>query len=112
LAVSGENFICAYLPEGVTTIFYSRRADRLSYDFYRAPHWTRGRILDPETLEEVAEGDPGLLSILDLANLDFAIHVLTDLLGVKTRDGFQLIGKAASEDLKASRQLADQVLGS
>ena len=30
-------------------------------DLFRAPHWVRVRILDPETLEEVPAGTPGLI---------------------------------------------------
>ena len=46
-------------------------------DLFVSPHWVRVRILDPETLEEVPAGTPGLISVFDLANLGSAGHLLT-----------------------------------
>ncbi|MEX2526984.1 MAG: long-chain fatty acid--CoA ligase [Gemmatimonadota bacterium] len=59
-----------------------------------APPWLRTQILHPETLEPVPPGEPGLLSHLDLANLDSVACVLTEDLGVAAGDGFRLLGRA------------------
>jgi hypothetical protein len=61
---------------------------------HRGPPWVRTRVLHPETLEEVADGEPGLLCHLDLANLGSVAAVLTEDLGVRWRDGFEVLGRA------------------
>ena len=44
---------------------------------HRPPPWMRTRVVDPVSLEPVAEGQPGLLAHLDLANLGSVSAVLT-----------------------------------
>jgi hypothetical protein len=44
---------------------------------YSIPPWARVRILDPETLRDLPEGETGVIGILDLANLDSSIGILT-----------------------------------
>ena len=80
---------------------------------FAAPHWVRVRILDPFSLDEVASGETGLVSVFDLANLGSAVHLLTEDLGVAESGGFRLVGRAqgaelrgcslATEELQASR---------
>lgn len=67
---------------------------------YQHPHWVRVRVLDPETLEEIPGGRPGLLCILDLANLSSAVHLLTEDLGAVEPGGLRLLGRAAGAELR------------
>jgi acyl-CoA synthetase (AMP-forming)/AMP-acid ligase II len=62
--------------------------------FHLPPPWVRTRIVDPMTLEAVPEGEVGLLSHLDLANVGSVVAVLTEDLGQKVASGFRLIGRA------------------
>jgi len=57
------------------------------------PPWVRTRLLDPVSLEPVAEGEVGLLSHLDLANLYSISPVLTEDLGVQEAEGFRVLGR-------------------
>lgn len=59
------------------------------------PPWVRVRVLDPETLEPVPDGETGLLCHFDLANLHSVMAILTDDLGVRQGDGFEILGRAA-----------------
>jgi hypothetical protein len=66
-----------------------------------APPWVRTRILDPDTLDPVEDGAPGLLCHLDLANLYSAALLLTEDLGAavpgptpRHQGGFRVLGRS------------------
>jgi hypothetical protein len=48
---------------------------------FAAPPWVRTRVLDPETMRERPEGEPGVLVHFDLANLDIPIAIQTEDVG-------------------------------
>ncbi|MBI1871004.1 MAG: long-chain fatty acid--CoA ligase [Chlamydiae bacterium] len=58
------------------------------------PPWVRTRILNPLTLEEEPPGKVGLLQHYDLANRSSVMGILTEDLGVKIKDGFEILGRA------------------
>ncbi len=80
-------------------------------DLFLAPHWVRVRILDPETLEEVPAGTPGLICVFDLANLGSAVHLLTEDLGVAEGEGFRLLGRAAGAELRGCSLVVEELRG-
>jgi len=59
------------------------------------PPWVRVRIVDPDTLEPITNGGPGLLQHFDLANAGSVMAVQTEDIAVPAGDGFRLIGRAA-----------------
>jgi hypothetical protein len=81
-------------------------------DLFRAPHWMRVTLLDPETLEEVPAGTPGLIRLFDLANLGSAVHLLTEDLGVAEGGGFRLLGRAAGAELRGCSLVVEELRGS
>ncbi|HEY0513238.1 MAG TPA: hypothetical protein VGH73_15120 [Thermoanaerobaculia bacterium] len=80
-------------------------------DIFLTPHWLRVRILDPETLEEVPAGTPGLVCVFDLANLGSAVHLLTEDLGVADGRGFRLLGRAAGAELRGCSLVVEELRG-
>ncbi len=62
---------------------------------FRFPPWARVQIISPETGEEVAVGETGLIRVFDLANTFSVMAIQTEDLGTRHADGFQLIGRAA-----------------
>ena len=80
-------------------------------DLFVVPHWMRVRLLDPETLEEVPAGTPGLLTVFDLANLGSAVHLLTEDLGMAEGDGFRLLGRAAGAELRGCSLVVEELRG-
>jgi hypothetical protein len=58
------------------------------------PPWVRTRVVDPETLQPVRDGDVGILQHFDLANLNSVMAVQTEDLGVAVPGGFRLLGRA------------------
>ena len=58
-----------------------------------APPWLRSQVLDPLTLQEVPEGEVGILCHFDLANLGSVCSVLTEDRGRKVGDGIEWVGR-------------------
>lgn len=72
------------------------------------PPWVRTRVLDPGTLEPVPDGDRGVLCHTDLANAGTALTVLSEDLGRRTADGFEIVGRVAGAEARGcSLALAD-----
>ncbi len=65
---------------------------------FRFPPWARVRLISPETGREVGEGETGLIRVCDLANVCSVIALQTEDLGVRRRDGFELLGRAAQAE--------------
>jgi hypothetical protein len=59
-----------------------------------SPHWARAVVVDPDTLEPVPDGTPGLIRHYDLANAGTVMAVLSEDMGQREGDGFQLLGRA------------------
>ncbi|MCS7185559.1 MAG: long-chain fatty acid--CoA ligase [Armatimonadota bacterium] len=95
--------------DGVVGRPYFASLDR-SKRLHKPPHWVRTKALNPETLEEVGEGEEGLLCHYDLANLGSVMAVLTEDLGVKESDGFVLLGRAKGSELRGCSVLVDDLL--
>lgn len=57
------------------------------------PPWVRSIVLDPVTLEPVAEGENGVLAHVDLANLDSCAFLLTADAARRVGKGFELFGR-------------------
>jgi hypothetical protein len=74
------------------------------------PPWVRTKVLHPDTLQEVSEGERGLLCHYDLANRGSVMAVLTEDVGVKVGDGFILLGRAAGSELRGCSVLVDELL--
>lgn len=59
----------------------------------RIPPWVRTRVLDPETMGEVADGELGLLVHYDLANVEIPLAIQTEDIGRRTGDRLHLEGR-------------------
>lgn len=89
LAIPPELCFNEYGMTELCSQFYS------SADFIkRGPAWLRFRVLDPDTLEEVPQGEQGILQHFDLANVDSVSAVLTEDLARVVDGGFVLEGRA------------------
>jgi hypothetical protein len=77
---------------------------------HKPPHWVRTKVLNPQTLEEVSEGEVGILCHYDLANRGSVMAVLTEDLGVKGSNGFVLLGRARGSELRGCSVLVDELL--
>ena len=73
------------------------------------PPWTRTRVVDPMSMEEMPAGEEGVLCHMDLANLDTPVHVLTDDLGVAGEDGFKVLGRLSADDSRGCSLTVDEL---
>lgn len=62
------------------------------------PPWARARIVSPEHGREVAEGETGIVQILDLANVWSVLCLQTADLAVRRRNGFEWVGRATHSE--------------
>lgn len=81
-------------------------------DSYRSAPWTRVRIVDPMTGEDLPPGEEGALVHVDLANRASAVVVQTSDLGTRTSDGgFVLRGRSPEAEARGCSLAADLWLG-
>jgi hypothetical protein len=79
-------------------------------DLFLTPPWMRARVLDPETLDEAAPGETGVLAIFDLANAGSAAHLLTQDLAIAEGASFRLTGRATGADLRGCSLAAEELI--
>jgi hypothetical protein len=75
-----------------------------------APPWTRVRLVDPETGDDAGPGDPGVVTILDLANTGSVLAIQTGDLGRAIGDGFEVIGREPGAEARGCSIAADEML--
>ena len=62
-----------------------------------APPWLRVTARDPVTLRPMADGEIGMLTFFDLANVGSVSAVMTEDLGFVERGRVRVLGRAAGE---------------
>lgn len=88
-------------PDHIVTEYGMTELNSQAYDravgqepgYYKFPHWARARVLSPETGLEVANGEPGLITIVDLANMASVLALQTEDLGIRHEEEFEWIGR-------------------
>lgn len=94
--------VSAFLDVPANRILNEYSMTELSSQFYRwpdepshrGPKWMRIRVINPRTGEPAAEGEPGYLEIVDLANLGSVAAIRTQDLAIATGDSeFVLLGR-------------------
>jgi len=76
-----------------------------------APPWTRVRVVDPASGEDVPPGEPGALVIVDLANTGSVQALQTADLGHELDDGFEVLGREPGAEARGCSVAADAMLG-
>ena len=99
----------AVIREYGMTELTSQAYSRPGGELLGTPPWMPFRVLDPDTLDEVEDGETGLLSFFDLANLGSVCHVLTEDLGVREGDAFRLLGRATGAELRGCSLTAEEL---
>ncbi len=110
LGIPPERVVREYGMTELTGHFYTQVLHGGDPDVFVVPHFLRVRVLDPESLEEVPMGQPGVVAIFDLSNLGSALHLLTEDWGVADPAGFRLLGRAPTAELRGCSLLADDWL--
>ena len=66
----------------------------------RIPPWVRTRVLDPETLLEVPDGQQGILVHYDLANLDIPLAIQTEDIGSRVGNRLTIAGRLPAAEAR------------
>ena len=74
------------------------------------PPWTRVRLLDPESGDDVAPGGVGMIAILDLANTGSVLALQTADLGRALAEGFEVLGRVPGAESRGCSIAADEML--
>jgi diadenosine tetraphosphate (Ap4A) HIT family hydrolase len=64
---------------------------------HQFPPWMRFRILDPDTQQLARAGNPGIIELLDLANVQSCFAIQTQDLGIQQGNKLELLGRTAPE---------------
>lgn len=73
---------------------------------FRFPPWARVLVKSPETGLESAEGEAGIISIVDLANVYSALAIETGDLGVPRSVGIDLVGRVGMAERRGCSLMA------
>jgi hypothetical protein len=74
------------------------------------PPWARVRLIDPETSEEAAHGEIGIVTVLDLANTGSVLAIQSADLGRALEEGFEVVGREPGAEARGCSIAADQML--
>ena len=112
------DMFAARLGIGAGDIFNEYGMTELSSQFYargprglhRGPFWARAVVVDPVTLDEVAEGETGILLVYDAANMDSVVCVRTQDLAIRRGEAFELLGRDPAALPRGCSRAADEWL--
>lgn len=89
LGLSADSVWNEYGMTELSSQFYTHGLGRS----HSGGHWVRARVLDPQSGEEVLDGEMGILQIFDLANLGSVLALQTRDLAIRRGADFELIGR-------------------
>ena len=103
-----ERIINEYSMTELSSQFYSRGLNST----HKSTHWLKARVLKPGTKSEVEDGERGILSIYDLANLGSSIGIMTGDIAIKRGSEFELIGRNENLEPRGCSRTAETYLSS
>lgn len=105
-----EYCVNEYGMSEMSSQFYDGVAGQHAPRIYKAPPQLKTRVLSSETLAPLPDGEVGLLTHFDLANIDSVASILTEDLGRKVEGGFILLGRASDAVRKGCSITMDALL--
>src|SRR5436190_2741974 len=90
LGIQRSHILCEYGMSELGSQAYQSWIEQI----FRFPPWARVQVVSPETGQEVAEGETGVIRVFDLANVFSVTAVQTEDLGVRRANGFELVGRS------------------
>jgi hypothetical protein len=108
LGIAPGNIMNEYGMTELSSQFYAKGPRGL----HESPPWVRAVVADPVTLQDVAEGETGILLIYDGANVGSVVGIRTQDLAVKRGNAFELLGRDPSALPRGCSRAADEWLTS
>jgi hypothetical protein len=100
LGVPESHIVCEYGMCELSSQAYDRKAGTNKERAFRFPDWARPIIINTETGAPCEAAETGLLRIIDLANVYSSIGIQTQDLARSIEDGFELLGRAQTSELR------------
>jgi hypothetical protein len=100
LAIPPTHIVSEYGMSELSSQAYDRVAGHSREPAFRFPPWARATILSPETGKAVADGETGLVRVVDLANVGSVSAIQTEDLATRRGEGFELIGRASEAEAR------------
>jgi hypothetical protein len=112
LGIPSSQIVCEYGMSELSSQAYDQTIRRSNFQTqtpraFHFPPWARAQIISPETGNEVAEGETGLVRIFDLANVFSTLAIQTEDLGIRRGNGFELIGRAQLSEPRGCSLMAN-----
>ena len=104
LGLDPENVFNEYGMTELSSQFYARGPRGL----HHGPPWARALVADPVTLEEVTEGETGILLVYDAANVGSVVGIRTQDLAIKHGEAFELLGRDPAALPRGCSRAADE----
>lgn len=80
-------------------------------ELFFPPPWLKTVILDPNNpTKELAEGEEGVLAVLDLANMYSVSAILTEDRAIRRGEGFEILGRLSKAELRGCNFLIESGL--
>jgi len=103
----GMTELSSQFYDGVLRVGADEALPRLKH----GPPWVRTCVVDAQTLDPVPPGVPGLLRVVDLANLGSVIALQTEDRAIATAEGtFRLLGRAEGSEPRGCSLDAEALL--
>ena len=115
LGVPASHCVNEYGMTELSSQFYDGvlrfKADEAVPRLKHGPPWVRTCVVDAQTLDPVVPGVPGLLRVVDLANLGSVIALQTEDRAIATAEGtFRLLGRAEGSEPRGCSLDAEALL--
>ena len=107
LGIAPEDIINEYGMTELSSQFYARGPDGR----HHGPPWARAVVADPVTLQEVGEGETGILLVYDAANVGSVTGIRTQDLAIRRDGAFELLGRDPAALPRGCSRAADEWLG-
>jgi hypothetical protein len=104
LGIAPDDIYNEYGMTELSSQFYARGPQ----GWHHGPPWARAVVVDPITLEEVAEDETGILLVYDTANVGSVVGIRTQDLAVKRGEAFELLGRDPSALPRGCSRAADE----
>lgn len=106
LDLAPGDIINEYGMTELSSQFYARGPRGL----HEGPPWARALVVDPVTLQEVQDGETGILLIYDAANVGSVTGIRTQDLAIKRGRAFELLGRDPTALPRGCSRAADEWL--
>jgi len=106
LGIAPRDIFNEYGMTELSSQFYARGPQGV----HEGPPWARAIVADPVTLQEVGQGETGIVLVYDAANVGSVVGIRTQDLAIRRGEAFELLGRDPDALPRGCSRAADQWL--